>query len=63
MRAYIECFLCQARTGTDVLSLSPDELARARGWARVTDPEGETILYVCDACLLKAMKRAREREP
>jgi len=63
MRAYIECFLCQARTGTDDLSLSPDELARARGWARVTDPEGETILYVCEGCIAKAKARAARRGP
>ena len=62
MKAGIECFLCNARTGTDDLSMSPDELARARGWARVTDPEGETILYVCDACILKAMTRSAGRE-
>lgn len=54
MKAYIECFLCNARTGTDDLAMSPDELARARGWARVTDPEGETIFYVCEGCIAKA---------
>jgi len=63
MRACIECFLCNARTGTDDPTISPDELAREKGWARVTDPQGETILYICDACILRAMIRSTAHHP